>query len=295
MTSPSLPPAGWYPDPDTDTLERYWDGQRWSFEKRPPLAPFVPLQPYTNGVGVAALIVGIVAAALAAIPYAIVLTWLITLAALVLGIIGLTLANRPRAAAGWGLALSILSVFIGVMSTSAVAGVTTPVGAQAGQVSSATDQPAPGAAEQPPAAAPPATDQNAVESEQPSPQQEQPQAPAPQAPAAPQPVNPAPPAAPQPVGTLSQRNAVAKAREYLNVMSFSRQGLIGQLEYEGFPTADAEYGVDTVAPDWNQQAAAKANEYLRNMSFSRQGLYDQLIFEKFTPEQADYAVAAVGF
>ena len=33
------------------------------------------------------------------------------------------------------------------------------------------------------------------------------------------------------------------AREYLKYAAFSRSGLIGQLKYEGFTSAQAKYGV----------------------------------------------------
>ena len=46
--------------------------------------------------------------------------------------------------------------------------------------------------------------------------------------------------------TVSQRNARGMAQEYLDVMSFSRSGLIDQLVYEGFSQAEAEYGVNAV-------------------------------------------------
>ena len=95
--------------------------------------------------------------------------------------------------------------------------------------------------------------------------------------------------------TLGEKNAAKKALEYLRVMSFSRQGLIEQLEYEGFTHEQAVYGVDQSGADWNQQAALKAKEYLRVMSFSRQGLIEQLEYEGFTHEQAVYGVQAVGY
>lgn len=106
---------------------------------------------------------------------------------------------------------------------------------------------------------------------------------------------PAPAEPAQPVETISQRNAKAKAADYLRFMSFSRSGLIGQLEFEGFTTDDATYGVDAIGPNWDDQAAKKAADYLDTMSFSRQGLLDQLIFEGFTPEQAEYGVSYVGY
>jgi TM2 domain-containing membrane protein YozV len=108
-------------------------------------------------------------------------------------------------------------------------------------------------------------------------------------------VAPAPAEPAQPAETISQRNAKAKAADYLRFMSFSRSGLISQLEFEGFTTDDATYGVDAIGPNWDEQAAKKAADYLDTMSFSRQGLLDQLIFEGFTPEQAEYGVSYVGY
>jgi len=41
-----------------------------------------------------------------------------------------------------------------------------------------------------------------------------------------------------------KEQAVKKAEQYLSVMSFSRDGLIGQLEFEGFTHEQAVYGVE---------------------------------------------------
>ncbi len=95
--------------------------------------------------------------------------------------------------------------------------------------------------------------------------------------------------------TLGQKNAIKKAESYLDFTSFSRKGLIEQLEYEGFSNAEATYAVDHISVDWNKQAAKKAQSYLDYMSFSRQGLIDQLIYEGFTAEQAEYGVKSVGY
>lgn len=97
-----------------------------------------------------------------------------------------------------------------------------------------------------------------------------------------------------PPETVSQRNARAKAADYLDYTSFSRSGLISQLEFEGFSQEDATYGVDALNADWNEQAAAKAAEYLDYTSFSRSGLIDQLVFEGFTQAQAEYGVSTTG-
>ena len=95
-------------------------------------------------------------------------------------------------------------------------------------------------------------------------------------------------------GTVSQQNALRSAQDYLGLMSFSRTGLIDQLEYEGFSTEDATWGVDRVTVDWNEQAAKSAKNYLELMSFSRSGLVEQLIYEGFTPAQAEYGVSQTG-
>jgi colicin import membrane protein len=95
-------------------------------------------------------------------------------------------------------------------------------------------------------------------------------------------------------GTVAQQNAQRSARDYLNYTAFSRTGLIGQLEYEGYSTADATWAVDRVTVDWNEQAAKSAKAYLAYTSFSRSGLIGQLLYEGFTQSQAEYGVSTTG-
>lgn len=57
--------------------------------------------------------------------------------------------------------------------------------------------------------------------------------------------------------TVSQKNAVAKAKSYLNYTAFSHDGLVAQLEYDQFSHADAVYGADNSDANWNDQAAKK--------------------------------------
>ena len=53
-----------------------------------------------------------------------------------------------------------------------------------------------------------------------------------------------------PTGASSgQRNALAKADAYLEMSGFSYSGLVEQLEYEGFSTADATYAADNCGAD----------------------------------------------
>ena len=94
--------------------------------------------------------------------------------------------------------------------------------------------------------------------------------------------------------TVPQENAVRSARSYLDFTAFSRSGLINQLEFEGFSTADATTAVDSLDVDYNEQAAKSAQSYLEFTGFSRSGLIDQLMFEGFTQEQATYGVDQTG-
>lgn len=95
--------------------------------------------------------------------------------------------------------------------------------------------------------------------------------------------------------TIGQKNARESAESYIEFSGFSRQGLIDQLEFEDYSTEDAEYAVDAIDVDWNEQAARSAEAYLEFTSFSREGLIDQLLFEGYTQEEAEYGVTAVGY
>lgn len=95
--------------------------------------------------------------------------------------------------------------------------------------------------------------------------------------------------------TIGQKNALNKAKEYLEIMPFSYSGLIEQLEFEKFTNADAVYAADNCGADWSAQATKKAKSYLEIMSFSKEGLIDQLKFDGFTTEQATYGVEQNGY
>ncbi len=98
----------------------------------------------------------------------------------------------------------------------------------------------------------------------------------------------------QDTATTGERNALKKAQSYLDFSAFSRDGLIGQLEYEGFSNSEATYGADNVGADWNEQAVKSAQDYLEYSAFSYTGLIDQLEYEKFTHEQAVYGADNCG-
>lgn len=85
------------------------------------------------------------------------------------------------------------------------------------------------------------------------------------------------------------------AQGYLNALNFSREGLIEQLEYEGYSLSEATSAVDSLVVDWNQQAAGSAQSYLRTFpDMTRSELIDQLEYEGFTYSQAVYGADAVG-
>lgn len=94
--------------------------------------------------------------------------------------------------------------------------------------------------------------------------------------------------------TDEQKNALRTANDYLKYSSFSRNGLVGQLKYEGFSNEDAEYAVDNCGADWYEQALLNAEEYLSYSSFSYSGLIKQLEYEEFTSDQARYAADNCG-
>lgn len=95
--------------------------------------------------------------------------------------------------------------------------------------------------------------------------------------------------------SLGEKNALNRAKQYLNYTAFSYEGLIDQLEYEGYTNAEAKFGADNCGADWNEQAAKCAQQYMDYTSFSRSGLIDQLEYEGFTKEQAEYGAKAVGY
>ena len=91
---------------------------------------------------------------------------------------------------------------------------------------------------------------------------------------------------------VNQSNARKKGASYLSYSSFSRSGLIKQLEYEGFSNADATYGADAQNADWNKQAVKKGASYLSYSSFSRTGLIKQLEYEGFSNLEAIFGTDA---
>lgn len=95
--------------------------------------------------------------------------------------------------------------------------------------------------------------------------------------------------------TTGEYNALRKARDYLNLMAFSRSGLIEQLEFEGYSHDEAVYAADNCGANWKKQAVKKAKEYLDMMAFSRSRLIEQLEYDGFTHKQAVYGAKKNGY
>lgn len=92
------------------------------------------------------------------------------------------------------------------------------------------------------------------------------------------------------------KTALKKAIEYNESMYMSKAALYDQLtsEYgENLSPESAQYAVDNLEADYNQNALEKAKTYSDEMYMSKLGIYDQLISEygeKFTQEEAQYAI-----
>jgi Host cell surface-exposed lipoprotein len=97
--------------------------------------------------------------------------------------------------------------------------------------------------------------------------------------------------------TGAQQQAVDSAQSYLSEgQGFSKQGLLSQLTSsfgEGFSKSDAEFAINYLHPNWDQQAVNAAKGYLQLGGFSQASLLQQLTSSAgsgFTQAQAEYAV-----
>lgn len=95
--------------------------------------------------------------------------------------------------------------------------------------------------------------------------------------------------------TADQKAAIKKAESYLQTLHFSKEGLKKQLtsEFDKFSPEDADYAIEFLQPDWNEQAVKAAKSYLETGHFSEIGLKNQLTseFDQFTEEEAAYGIA----
>lgn len=94
--------------------------------------------------------------------------------------------------------------------------------------------------------------------------------------------------------TSGEKNALARALQYLDYSAFSYSGLVEQLEYEGYSHSESTYAVDHCGANWKEQATKKALSYLDYSAFSNSGLIEQLEYEGFSSSEAQYGVDNCG-
>lgn len=93
------------------------------------------------------------------------------------------------------------------------------------------------------------------------------------------------------------RSALRSAETYADMMHMSKAGIFDQLTSEHgdqFTEEAAQYAIDNVEADWNNNALESAITYQDMMAMSPAAIHDQLTSEhgdKFTTEEADYAIA----
>ena len=99
-----------------------------------------------------------------------------------------------------------------------------------------------------------------------------------------------------PLESLSENQvqAIQTAKDYLDTMPLSQTELLQMLTVEDINLEDAEFAIEYLDIDWNQEARKKAKEYCKHkIGFSKVKLKAQLLFDHFTEEEADFALSHV--
>lgn len=94
--------------------------------------------------------------------------------------------------------------------------------------------------------------------------------------------------------TENQQKALDKANEYVDTLPLSHDGLIKQLEYDGYTTDVATYAADNCSVNWNKEAKEMAEQYMDSTTYTYKDMVQQLETEGFTKEQAKFGAKAVG-
>jgi hypothetical protein len=97
--------------------------------------------------------------------------------------------------------------------------------------------------------------------------------------------------------TNEYKNALSVAKQYLKIISFSKQDLYEQLLFEKFSEKAAQYATENCGANWYQEAVKSGRGFLKTFpDWNKQNLYDQLSSEAatmFTQDQARYAVDVI--
>ena len=94
--------------------------------------------------------------------------------------------------------------------------------------------------------------------------------------------------------TENQQKALDKANEYIDTLALSRDGLVKQLEYDGYSADVATYAADNCSANWNKEAKEMAEEYMDSTTYTYKAMVQQLEDEGFTRDQAKFGAKAVG-
>lgn len=134
-------PADWYPDPQDSGTVRYWDGSTWTGHTAPAPRPSPEPTPVSSGsatssyytppsqrpsrgnpLGLASLIVGILATVGAFIPVINLGSGIVAIVGLVLGIVALFLAGRSKPVAVAGVVVSVVGLVLSIALSTAYLG-----------------------------------------------------------------------------------------------------------------------------------------------------------------------------
>lgn len=94
--------------------------------------------------------------------------------------------------------------------------------------------------------------------------------------------------------SIGENNALRQAKDYLSFIPFSYNGLISQLEYDGYTNVESVYAADHCGADWYGQAVKSACDYLSVIPFSFDGLVQQLEYDGYTNAEALYGAENCG-
>lgn len=97
------------------------------------------------------------------------------------------------------------------------------------------------------------------------------------------------------VATIGEKNCLSDALNYLNLMGYSKSGLIKQLEFDEYSETEIEYALARCGADWNEEALQLAYGYTSAMSMSKTALQEQLIYEGFEESEINYALEQLGY
>lgn len=90
------------------------------------------------------------------------------------------------------------------------------------------------------------------------------------------------------------KSALAKAKQYAEIMSFSKLRIYDQLtsEFEKFSPEAAQYAIDNLQWNYKENALRSAKRYQQTLNMSTEAIRTQLSseFEKFTDEEVEYAL-----